>query len=106
MSLIQYHLLFLLLFANASVSTTGSDVCPSRDTQSDIQCKSNHSTISTDDGGWDVPHNLTDLSGPCNILKINWTLTQEDFLSKFAYSQPIILTHIPQQSVIIILLFT
>ena len=29
-----------------------------------------------------IPHNLSGLTGPCNIKKVNWTLTNNEFLAK------------------------
>ena len=50
------------------------------------------------DGGWSVPHNLTDLTGPCNIKRRNATLTQLEFLEKFSQTEPVILEGISDQN--------
>uniref|UniRef100_A0A1X7VSF6 JmjC domain-containing protein n=1 Tax=Amphimedon queenslandica TaxID=400682 RepID=A0A1X7VSF6_AMPQE len=52
-------------------------------------------------GGWVIPHNLTDLTGPCNIKRLNRnqdTLSQEEFVKKFAYNEPVILINVTDQT--------
>ena len=50
------------------------------------------------DSGWSVQHNLPDLTGPCNIQKRNASLSQLEFLEKFAYTEPVILEGISDQT--------
>lgn len=50
------------------------------------------------DGGWSVQHNLPNLSGPCNIQRRNASLSQLEFLEKYAYSEPVILEGVSDQT--------
>ena len=50
-------------------------------------------------GGWSIPHNLSDLSGPCNIPRRNIsTLSQLEFLEKFLLTHPVVLEGAPTQT--------
>ena len=51
------------------------------------------------DGGWSISHNLSDLTGPCNIERRNaGTLSQLEFLEKFSETRPVILEGVPTQT--------
>ena len=51
------------------------------------------------DGGWGIPHDLPDLTGPCNIERKNiGTLSQLEFREKFAETRPVILEGAPAQT--------
>lgn len=49
-------------------------------------------------GGWYMPHSLPDLTGPCSIKVVNSSLSQSDFLKTFAYTEPVILKGMSEQS--------
>ena len=49
-------------------------------------------------GGWDIPHSLPDLTGPCSIKVINSSLSDSDFLKMFAYTEPVVLKGMSDQS--------
>ena len=52
-----------------------------------------------EDGGWSVPHTLSDLAGPCTIPRRNIaSLSQLEFLEKFSNSQPVVLEGVPSQT--------
>ena len=52
-----------------------------------------------EDGGWSIPHDLPDLTGPCNIERRNvMTLSQLEFLEKFSETRPVILEGVPPQT--------
>ena len=50
-------------------------------------------------GGWSISHDLSDLTGPCNIERRNvGTLSQLEFLEKFSETRPVILEGVPPQT--------
>ena len=49
-------------------------------------------------GGWSVPHSLPDLTGPCTIQRRNASLSQLEFLEKFANTEPVILEGVSDQT--------
>ncbi|XP_068223421.1 jmjC domain-containing protein 8-like [Palaemon carinicauda] len=49
-------------------------------------------SILEEDGGWITkPEDRIALPGPCNIMVEDGTLTQEQFLQRYAYSQPVVI---------------
>lgn len=50
------------------------------------------------DGGWSVPHNLPDLTGPCTIKRRNASLSQLEFQEEFSHTEPLVLEGISDQT--------